>query len=310
MRSYKIESYVPEATFLSGKDARFCRAAFEDCFVLDLHNSPTVIASCRGAEQIKTSMADTAALLTLFDGRNEFLTLPSSQGTLLIYPAWPRLGLALAFLLKEEVEEVEKSYQNAKRYAFSQVFETDGSTEINQRLNLETKLCTLEFYRDRLFGNKRETNVVAQILMIANLMGCRLHEMSLARTNVTLNEFEIERLSAYLCCIFMTMRRYNGKVSASDKNDENTALFTHVPQEYGISVQQSVRVGVSRSAAFDVPNEHDFANFVTHPAFVNYKIEQADGAICLRLPLKQKTLLSSFSKVGKEQEITLTIFPL
>lgn len=310
MRSYKIESYVPENSFLSGKDARFCRAAFEDCFVLDLHNGPAIIASCRGTEQIEASMADTAALLTLFDGKNEFLILPSSRGTLLIYPAWPRLGLALAFLLKEDVEEVEKSYQNAKRYAFSQIFETDGNTEINQRLNLEAKLCTLEFYRDRLFGNKRETNVVAQILMIANLMGCHLHEMSLTRTNATLDEFEIERLGAYLCCVFMTMRRYNGKVSASDKNDENTALFTHVSQEYGIRIQQSVRESITKETAFDLPSKSDIACFENHPAFANYKIEQTDGAVRLRLSIKQKAILSAFSQVGKEQEITLTIFPL
>ena len=163
MRSYKIESYVPEATFFSGKDARFCRAAFEDCFVLDLHNGPAIIASCRGTEQIETSMADTAALLTLFDGKNEFLILPSSRGTLLVYPAWPRLELALAFLLKEGVEEVEKSYQNAERYAFSQIFERDGNTEINQRLSLEAKLCALRFYTNRLFGVERETNITAQI---------------------------------------------------------------------------------------------------------------------------------------------------
>ena len=311
MRSYKIESYLPEATFLSGKDARFCRAAFEDCFVIDVHNNLNVIASLRGGNDIEFSMADAANLLTVFDGEKEFLTLPSHTGTLLVYPAWKRLGLALAFLLKEGVEEVEKSYQNAKRYAFSTVFNTDNNKdEINQRLNLEAKLCALEFYRDRLFGNKRETNVVAQILMIANLMGCHLHEMFLTRTNATLDEFEIERLGAYLCCVFMTMRRDNGKVSASDKNDENTDLFTHVPQEYGIRIQQSVRESVTKETAFDLPSKSDIACFENHPAFANYKIEQTDGAVRLRLSIKQKAILSSFSQVGKEQEITLTIFPL
>ena len=311
MRSYKIESYLPEANFLSGKDARFCRAAFEDCFVIDVHNNLNVIASLRGGNDIEFSMADAANLLTVFDGEKEFLTLPSHTGTLLVYPAWKRLGLALAFLFKEDAKTIENTYQNAKRYAFSTVFNTDNNKdEINQRLNLEAKLCTLEFYRDRLFGNKCETNVVAQILMIANLMGCHLHEMSLTRTNATLDEFEIERLGAYLCCVFMTMRRYNGKVSASDKNDENTDLFTHVPQEYGIRIQQSVRESVTKETAFDLPSKSDIACFENHPAFANYKIEQTDGAVRLRLSIKQKAILSSFSKVGKEQEITLTIFPL
>jgi hypothetical protein len=106
------------------------------------------------------------------------------------------------------------------------------------------------------------------------------------------------------------MRRYNGKVSASDKNDENTDLFTHVPQEYGIRIQQSVRESVTKETAFDLPSKSDIACFENHPAFANYKIEQTDGAVRLRLSIKQKAILSSFSQVGKEQEITLTIFPL
>ena len=146
IRSYKIKSYVPEKSFLSGKDARFCRAAFEDCFVVDFHNEPSIIASCRGTKQIETSMADTAALLTLFSGKNEFLMLPCSLGTLLIYPAWPHLEIALAFLLKEEPEKVEKAYQNAKRYAFSTFFDTKEEYDKSPFEKLETKIHALDFY--------------------------------------------------------------------------------------------------------------------------------------------------------------------
>lgn len=140
MRSYKIESYVPEENFLRGKDARFCRAAFEDCFVVDVHKGIRVIASTRGEKNLEVSMADAANLLTQEKGKKEILILPSSRGTLLFYPAWQSLGLALAFLLKEPPEEVEKSYQNAKRYALSMIFDADTDTENNQQVGLETKL--------------------------------------------------------------------------------------------------------------------------------------------------------------------------
>jgi len=310
MRSYKIESYVPEETFLAGKDARFCRAAFEDCFVVDLHNGPNIITSCRGTEQIETSMADTAALLTLFDGKNEFLILPSSQGTLLVYPAWPQLELALVFLLKERAEDIEKAYQNAKRYAFSSVFNTQEEREKSPFEELETKLRILEFYMHRLFGANRETNVTAQILMIANLVGCRLHETTVSRVNVTLDEREMERLGAYLFCTFMTMRRYNGRVSTTEETGDNTSFFTHEAQEYGIRIQQSVKEMISKSTAHDLPPKSDIATFATHPAFEGYKIEETDGAIRLHLPIKQKELLSSVLSRGREQEITLTLFPI
>ncbi len=307
MRIYKIESYVPEETFLLGKDARFCRAAFEDAFVIDIHNGTNVIASLRGNNKIDVSMSDAATLVTIFNGCREFLMLPSSRGTLLVYPAWQHLELSLAFLLKESVEEVEKAYKNAQRYAFSALFSTD---ETNRQLNLETKLCVLQFYMEHLFGEKRETNVAAHILMLANLLGCRLHEMAVSRVNVTLDERELEKLGAYIACTFMTMRRYNGAVSTSDTGDENTTNLTHVMQEYGLRIQQSVRQKIAKPTAFDIPGESDFASFAKHPAFADYKIEESDGTLRLHLPLRQKAVLSSFPARTAQNEITLTLFPL
>jgi len=302
---------VPEESFLLGKDARFCRAAFEDCFVVDIHNKPNVIASCRGNNSIETSMADAAALLNLFDGSNEFLMLPTRGGTLLVYPAWPHLKLALAFLLKETAEGVEKAYQNAKRYAFSAVFDAESNKENTPRLTLETKLCVLRFYMRNLFGDKRQANVSAHILMLANLVGCRLHEMSVSRVNVDLDEREMERLTAYLCCILMTMRRYNGVVSASAEGDENPLNLTNVEQEYGICIAQGVHQRDTNATSFELPLRTDIASFATHPAFADYTIEECDGALCLHISLHQKALLSSIISVRDAQkELTVTLFPL
>lgn len=318
MRSFKIESYVPEESFLLGKDARFCRAAFENCFVVDIENDIRILAACRSGDLIGTtlpkayslSMADTASLINLFHGGNKFLMLPCSCGTLLIYPAWQRLGLALAFLLKENIELVGKTHQNAQRYAFSMVLTDLKEEENTPQGELERKLCTLDFYMDRLFGDKREINVAAQILMVANLMGCKLHEMSVSRINVTLDEREVERLGAYLCCMFMTMRRYNGKISTSDDAEENSDFLTYATQEYGIRIQQSVQEKVIKPTAFDLPTQADVASFATHPAFANYQIKESDGTISLHLPLRQKVLLSSIAAYSTQTEITITLFPL
>ena len=317
MRSYKIESYVPEESFLLGKDARFCRVAFENCFVIDITNKTSIIATNRtgkliGESLAKTcslSMADTASLVNLFNGSSEFLMLPCSQGTLLVYPAWQRLGFALAFLLKERIETVEKAYQSASRCAFSAIFNTEEEPQNNQRMPLKTKLCVLHFYMQHLFGDERQTNLVAQILMTANLMGCRLHETSVTRITVTLDELEFERLGAYLCCAFMTMRRYSGEVSADDEESTgNTANSTHVLQEYGLRIQQSVSQRVESNSVFDLPTKDDVASFTTHPAFRNFKTEEADGIFQLHLSLRQKATLSSVSASKATTELTLVFF--
>lgn len=308
MNSYKIESYVPEESFFGNKNKFFCRALFDNCFVIDTQNNNGVLASGKSDDPLALSMAEAAALLTLFDGENEFLSLPHSSGTLLVYPAWRQLKFALAFYFEESIEEVQKAYQNAQRYAFSALFDTKNEDEFNQQLHLETKLCALHFYMEHLFGDKRETNAVAHILMIANLVGCHLQETSVSRIDVTLDEGEMERLGAYLFCTFLTMRRYNGSVSA--KTDENTANLTHVVQKYGLRIQQSVQSKVARPTEFDLPSPLAMANFAEYPHFHNYKIEEADVAIRLHIPLPQKAMLSSFGTSRVQKEIILNLFPI
>ena len=309
MRSYNIRSYVPEKKLLAGKDAHFCRAAFADCFVIDINNKMKVIASSCEEKKLAFSMVDVATILTLFEGKKKFQILPSPLGTLVVYPAWQYLGLALAFLFQESAEEVEKAYQNAERYAFSSVFQTGEDRENIPVTDLEAKLCTLQFYMHHIFGAERQSNVSAQILMIANLMGCHLQEMFVSHVNVTLDEQEAEILGAYLCCIFMTMRRYNGHISAAEENDKNPAFSTHVPQKYGIRIQQSIKERLTKPSMFDLPTRSDVADFATHPAFADYRIEETDGTVCMHLPIKQKSFLSSVSVRGGEHEIILTIFP-
>ena len=309
MRSYKIESYVPEKNFLAGKDAHFCRAAFADCFVIDVRNKMSVIASSRASEPISFSMADAATLLTLGEGEKEFVILPRDAGTLVIYPAWRNLGLALAFLFEENSEEVTKAYQNAQRYAFSAVFDDESEAQKTPKSHLKTKLCVLDFYMNRLFGDNRETNITAQILMIANLMGCNLCEMEVSHVDVPFDEQEVERLSAYLCCAFMTMRKYSGRVSTTGKTDQNPQFFTHVSQKYAIRIQQSIKERMQKPTPFDLLTYADVANFATHPAFAGYRAEETNDAFHMHIPLKHKARFSAFSACGREPEIILTIFP-
>ena len=319
MRGFKIESYVPEENFFFGKDAHVYKALYEDCFVVDIKDDVRILASARGIEigasliqSRNLSLADAAALLNLFDGTNEVLILPCPTGTLLVYPAWQTLGLALVFFLKENAENIQKACQNAQRYAFSAVFEAEEETKINQRLRLEHKVCTLLFYMEQLFGANRQENAVAHVLMIANLVGCRLHETTVLSEGITLDENELDTLGAYLFCTFMTMRRYNGRVSATNApiEGETTEILTHVPQEYGLRIQQTVHTRVSKATPFDLPTQSDIAHFNTHPVFRNYKTEETNNGICLHIPLKQKALLSSITVRGAKKEITLIIFPL
>ena len=308
MKKYTIQSYVPEKSLLLGKDARFCRTAFEDAFVLDVHTSPTVIASCKGNDKMELSMAQSASLLTVFKGDKEVLILPHpTGGSLLVYPTWPHLEMALAFLVKESAEEVEKSYQNAQRHAFSAVFAPDRE---HTNPSIEAKLCVLDFYMKQLFSKERQTNQAAQILMLANLIGCHLHEMSVSRVSIALDEREAQTMSAYLACTFMTLRRHNGEVAASVEGDQDPAILTHVEQEYGICIQQTVKKRFEKDATREAFQTQEAAPFKSHPAFKNYQTEESDTVRHIHIPLRQKATLSSCVGIGGESEIILSLFPL
>ena len=320
MHNYKIESYVPEENFFCGKDESFCHSAFENCFVVDVQNNTLIIAACRNAAYVGRNMADafslsmasTASLLNVFNGSTTPQILAAPKGTLLVYPAWQRFDLALVFFLKEDCESVEKAYQNAQRYAFSAIFDVKIEEKSNPLAPLEYKLCALHFYTDRLFGATRETNVTAHVLMIAALMGCRLREVSVLQNKITLSEQELERFEAYLFCVFMTMRRYNGEVRAETEEESDTvdAFSTPVLQEYGLRIQQRVRDTIKSPTPFDLPPHQEMASFANHPVFTNYRMERSDGVLQLRIPLYQKALLSSVAARNAEKELLLILFPI
>ena len=309
MKKYTIQSYVPEKEFLLGKDARFCSTAFENCFVVDVVDHNRIIAAGRNQNIIGTTIEKAYSVSLggeIFNKAHDFSILPSSLGTLLVYPAWEWLGFALVFHLKEDFANVEKARKNAQRYAFSALFDTEES---NHSIGLESKLCALNFYVNHLFGKECEKNIAAHILMLANLAGCHLHEISVSHINFTCDEREFERLSAYLLCTFMTMRRHNGSVSTSLENNENAENLSYIPQEYGIRIQQSMQTRLAKDNAFDLPNAADIENFASHPVFQKYKIEETNGTFSLHIPLRQKVLLSSLYSRGLENEIIITLFP-
>ena len=312
MRCFQLKSYVSEKEFLEGKDAHFYQAAFANCFVVDFSATPRVIASCRPTQPIEASLRDIAASLPLLHDGNQPLILPCPDGTLLLYPAWQKLSLSLGFLLTESPENVEKAYKNAQRYAFSLTVHGLLDSQMPAEIGLEARLCILQFYINRLFGEDSNTSVMAQMLMIARLTGCKLHEVSAARVNISLDEREMESFSAYLFCVLMTMRRYNGKISAAEDagGAENDVFSTYVSREYGLRIQQSIRERLTKPTAFDLPTKADIMAFAAHPAFANYRIEQIDGAVQMRIPVRQKAMFSSVAVRSAKKELLVTLFPL
>lgn len=318
MRYFKIEHYVSEETFFQNKDVRTRVAAFADCFVVDIHNNARVLAACcdgtltgcRLPDALELSTRDATALLQLYGAKREPLALACNKGTLLCFPAWRTLGLALVFLLDADLPCVLKSLENAQRYANSPLFE-EAEVLSNAPVGaVERQLQTILFYTEQLFGKQRSTDAVAQILMVANLAGCRLHRVAVEQLGVLIRERELEGFLACLLCLFMTMRRFSGHISASDNAAPDHALLRHVSAEYGLCIQQTALPRTRKPIAFDIPAGEDIISFLHHPAFADYTIEATESGICLTLPLGRCAAVFSLSAKAPVRAVRVMLFPV
>lgn len=318
MRYFKIEQYVSEDIFFENKNDLLHKAAFADCFVVDICNEARILAACRSkpltgrflCDALALSAKDKAALLDLFHAKQTPLTLACDRGTLLCFPAWHSLDLSLVFLLEADLQTVEKRLKNAPRHANSPLFQKAEEQELITSQAIEKQLQTILFYTERLFGKEKEGNVVAQILMIANLVGCKLHKVSVERISTSISERELDSFSAYLFCALLTMRHFSGEISAVDSADQNFDFSAHAVQKYGLRIQQTTLSCVQKSTKFDTPQKEDVASFLHHPAFSAYRIEESEGGVCLTLPIGCGAVVFSLSAKTPTRAVKITLFPI
>ena len=62
MRYFKIEQYVSEDVFFENKNDLLHKAAFADCFVVDICNEARILAACRSKPLTGCSLCDALAL--------------------------------------------------------------------------------------------------------------------------------------------------------------------------------------------------------------------------------------------------------
>ena len=317
MRYFKIQQYVSEDVFFENKNNLLHTAAFADCFVIDIHNDTKILAAYRESAWIENPLwkafalpeSEKCALANLFHAKQDSLLLACHRGTLLCFPAWKTIGLALVFLLDADLQTVEKCFKNAQRSVNSPLFEKTETPKTNNGEAIQKQLQTILFYTERLLGKEKEKNVVAQILMIANLAGCKLHKVAVEQISTLIYEREFECFSAYLFCVLLTMRRFSGNISASD-NLGKADFSTHVVPEYGLYIQQTAIPQMQKSTKFDTPTKEDVASFLHHPAFTRYQTEEKNGGICLTLPVGYSKTVFSLSTKTLTRAIKITLFQI
>ncbi len=315
----KVKSYVPENTFFEAKEAHVRRRAFSNCLVVNLVDGARIVAGLQASTPVGRSLFDVfsfsdenaKAFSGIFSDTKTPLLFPCQNGSLLAVGAWPRLQLALVFCLDEKMEIAQRAYQNAQRRAFSNEHTLGQQGCVNEEENAEKGICEILHYVRHLFGEECEKGVAAQVLMIANLMGCRLHEISATCARLRVSDWDLQRMGAYLTCVFMTLRRFGGNVGVFEENADEKAVFsTHAPQQaYGLCIEQNTqRLHTEKNNAR--PSTELFESFATLPCFSDLEIETKEEGFTLHLPLYRGGPLGAVPFMGRARTLSFTFFPI
>lgn len=289
----KIQGYVPEATLFQSKQGQECRIFHNDCAIINAKDHFRILAERGFGGTVGLSFlkalsleADAVKELEAFPLSNRpALLLPTKDASLFLFSGWySATGLLLAVRISKEYETIKKHLKNAARPSILEGISNSDSHGCATEDPAEP-LEELLFYTERIFSEGDTDTPMMQTHLLANFAGCRLNQLDLPATSPFPDKTIRDRYSAFLLCLFLTLRKTGGAVSAKE-HSENVG-----------KVQDSIREDSPADLAFSITQEEvssektdfDFSAAPTSPRFLfpfmelscfqSFKLEQSDGAL-------------------------------
>ncbi len=269
-----LRSYVSEKLFFEDKDRRRCRRLHDDVAVLDAASDFRILAARGFSEPIGTPLfsslalpdADLARVDAFLKSDGTCLLLGVGKASILLFSAWyASCDLLLAVRVHQEEREVRALLDAAKSGAAIPVF----SPEEPEETSLLLQLAEIFYYTEHILQDRG--NFWTHCLTVANFVGCRLEQLRLPVSGVSLDEKDFHRITAFLVCLFLTMRARDGKIRATETGDTNAMLGMRISQRpYGL---EDAVIPVSEHAI-----EGDVLPFLQIPAFRDFAAWQAGDA--------------------------------
>ena len=219
---YQIDSYLPEISFLDGKQERSTRVCTERCAVLDVGNATRILASRGKALTVgdsfyaATSMTESEQRqfqAALAKHRRFFIRV--GQAPLLVLADWySAVGLCLVILPSSSPAAIRAALQATGRTDIVDLLgENLEKALIRERRKAYTHLSELLHYVDALF----EPCIPASRLFqtVAAFAGCHTAQYRLTATEDEIGHLGSHAVS-FLLCAFLSIRSTCGTVEACE----------------------------------------------------------------------------------------------
>lgn len=232
-----VTGYLPERDRLIGKQEEGVRRLREDCAVLSVEEDFRPIA-CRHALQKEGTVSEwlrpngkTRALRkALLEGEGLLLVSGKNDCVLLFRGLLEASGTVFAVRAPFCAPAVFRALQLCGRSCT--VFPSRAFGDV-RNATLSDELCgwleELLFYTDRILG-PTPLCAMTRARIIADFLGCRADRFALPATPLPISQTDDLRLTAFLLCVFLSLRARNGRLTASlaPPEDEHLPLSCRV----------------------------------------------------------------------------------
>ena len=212
----QVNSYLPESLFLAGKDQEPVRVCREEVALIELiGNFPIVAARGRGlrvgepfAPLAELSAAARELLLSTLAANDRVLMAYQGSAVLLFGDLLSSSVLLLAVRVAHKPDSVRRTLALLGKSEFVPLFfPASSSTTLHERDRAAYQaLLELFYYIDRVLGSGEALGLWTKTLTVANFAGCLLDRVALPVESVALLPKEEGRLTAFLLCLFLSLR--------------------------------------------------------------------------------------------------------
>lgn len=300
----RLEAYVPERVFFEGKNLASERLCQEEAAVIDVASGYRLLVRHRLADEQGNDLFSAFGIgrsertfLERSLGGHKRLLLHGDCGEVLILADWiSETGLLLALRLPEMrgVFRQALGLMRREEIVFSPfVGEAPQGSAAAIDAAIE-HLSELFFYLDRILSPDRSIGLMTRVSLIGSFVGCRVFGEALPVDFPALQSRDTARLSAFLLCSLITLRRQNNPVIATGEGNAVMHRTFGCRLDYGepecdsdgaqVASPDAVSRVTKRPHADWRETELDFS-FLEHEAFREYAVEWKQGSLSLQAPL-------------------------
>lgn len=277
----EIRSYIPEAFFLDRKDEAHMRVCREDLVLVDPFDEYRVVAG-RGKELCLNEPFEPILQLPRSErkflkaslGQKPHLLLRKKNKPLLVFGDWlESSGLLLVLCPNCDAESLQRALALMQRddFACSEIASTNFPSPKHGDGAVLEYLQELFYYLDRIFSTSKELGLWTVASLTANLAGCRADFGAMTTEPLSLFPLDRMRLSAFLLCLFLSMREEASVASASASVSET---------EVSLSVSSVLPSGTASACGY---------RFLQLPAFRDILLSRRNGGWVLEASFYKKT---------------------